>query len=204
MNGKLKDVTKDELELLINEKLSYDSIGSRYNVTGSAIRRKAQKLGIVLPKRRRINEKEKFNKGRIIRTDVIYCLNGCGKPVKKGYKFCSQSCCSEYNKNEKIKKWLSGEFEYKSEHTPTFIKNYLMKIHNNSCEICGWNEVNKYTGNVPLELHHIDGDCTNNNISNLQLLCPNHHSLTNTMGSLNRGKSKRYKLKKYKKKLNNP
>lgn len=31
---------------------------------------------------------------------------------------------------------------------------------------------------ISLELHHIDGDTMNNEISNLQLLCPNCHSLT--------------------------
>lgn len=32
---------------------------------------------------------------------------------------------------------------------------------------------------IPLELHHIDGNHKNNNLSNIQLLCPNCHSLTN-------------------------
>ena len=72
-----------------------------------------------------------------------------------------------------------------------------MKLHNNKCEKCGWGEVNETTGNVPLEVHHIDGDCTNNSEDNLQLLCPNCHSLTANHGSLNKF-SKRYKLKKYK------
>ena len=31
---------------------------------------------------------------------------------------------------------------------------------------------------IPLELHHINGDNTDNRIENLQLLCPNCHALT--------------------------
>jgi hypothetical protein len=31
---------------------------------------------------------------------------------------------------------------------------------------------------VPLELHHKDGDRTNNMLSNIELLCPNCHALT--------------------------
>lgn len=31
---------------------------------------------------------------------------------------------------------------------------------------------------IPLELHHIDGNSNNNNLTNLQLLCPNCHSTT--------------------------
>lgn len=65
--------------------------------------------------------------------------------------------------------------------------------HNNKCEKCGWGEVNPYTGKIPLQVHHIDGDCTNNSEENLQLLCPNCHSLTETYGGLNKGNSKRTK-----------
>ena len=31
---------------------------------------------------------------------------------------------------------------------------------------------------MPLELHHVNGNCFDNRIENLQLLCPNCHSLT--------------------------
>ena len=31
---------------------------------------------------------------------------------------------------------------------------------------------------IPLEVHHLDGDRMNNELSNLQLLCPNCHALT--------------------------
>ena len=44
------------------------------------------------------------------------------------------------------------------------------------CECCGsstWLGVK-----IPLELHHVDGDNTNNELGNLKLLCPNCHALT--------------------------
>lgn len=44
------------------------------------------------------------------------------------------------------------------------------------CEKCGWAE--KATdGRIPLELHHINGNRTDNRLENLQVLCPNCHSL---------------------------
>lgn len=53
------------------------------------------------------------------------------------------------------------------------------------CEICGntmWNNVE-----IPLELHHIDGNHYNNTWNNLQLLCPNCHALTtNNAGAANK------------------
>lgn len=70
-------------------------------------------------------------------------------------------------------------------------KDALMFAPNIPCQFCGWGERNPITGKVPLALHHIDGDCTNNTIGNLQLLCPNCHSLTDNFGSLNKN-SKRF------------
>ena len=44
------------------------------------------------------------------------------------------------------------------------------------CEICGNSE---WMGKpIPLQLHHIDGEHTNNELSNLQILCPNCHAQT--------------------------
>ena len=49
-------------------------------------------------------------------------------------------------------------------------------IKKDECEMCGLNEwMNK---KIPLELHHIDGNRYNNELDNLQILCPNCHSLT--------------------------
>ena len=38
---------------------------------------------------------------------------------------------------------------------------------------------------IPLELHHINGDNTDNRLENLQLLCPNCHAQTETYGGKN-------------------
>ena len=60
-----------------------------------------------------------------------------------------------------------------------------MKESDNKCQICGWNKINPVTGLVPLEIHHIDGNYLNNAKDNLQVLCPNCHSLTPNFKSLN-------------------
>ena len=38
---------------------------------------------------------------------------------------------------------------------------------------------------IPLELDHVDGDRTNNELANLRLLCPNCHALTSTFRGRN-------------------
>ena len=51
-------------------------------------------------------------------------------------------------------------------------------LKTNKCEICGienWNNLP-----IVMQLHHIDGDPTNNTLENLQMLCPNCHSQTDT------------------------
>ena len=61
------------------------------------------------------------------------------------------------------------------------------------CQNCGC-DGSWMNGEIALELHHIDGDTTNNELSNLQYLCPNCHALTKNY----RGKNKALKLKKLK------
>lgn len=63
--------------------------------------------------------------------------------------------------------------------------NTFFNKNHSKCQKCGWGEINPVTKLVPLQIHHIDGDCLNNDEKNLELLCPNCHSLTETYGSLN-------------------
>jgi len=46
------------------------------------------------------------------------------------------------------------------------------------CELCGWSERNPYTGIIPVQTNHINGNKKDIRPENLIVLCPNCHSLT--------------------------
>jgi len=110
----------------------------------------------------------------------------------KNKKYCSVKCGINYNRQIRINKWLSGEDDGRMGKTGTarWIKTYLIEKHGEKCMECGWNERNVYTGNIPIELEHIDGDFTNNKEENLKLLCPSCHSLTPTYRGGNKKKGR--------------
>lgn len=188
---------KEKLEELINQGLSYNEIGKLYNVSGAAIRKAASRIGIQLPRRRKINPKETFNKGT---AQTTVCIN-CGKsfikyPSSKNL-YCSVKCATTHKKQQHIEAWKLGNIDGTTNYTCSkFVRNYLLQKHNYKCEKCGWGEINPFTGKIPLQIHHIDGNSENNTEENLQILCPNCHSLTENFGSRNsnapRGKSAYY------------
>ena len=140
------------------------------------------------------------NKNKIIDRNISCCLN-CGKELsKRQEKYCCNKCQNEYQYKKYIERWQAGlENGLKGLYQlSNYIERYIREKYNNQCCKCGWCEINIFTNNVPLEIHHKDGDYTNNTEGNLELLCPNCHSLTNTYkNALNhkgrQGRSKYYK-----------
>lgn len=74
--------------------------------------------------------------------------------------------------------------------TRSVVRKYI--IRNNKveykCVFCGNTGI--WLGKeIGLELDHIDGDSTNNEISNLRFLCPNCHATTKTYRGRNKKRS---------------
>jgi hypothetical protein len=68
----MEKYSKQELEkLILEQNETYSSIGRQFGVSGNAIKKVAKKLGIPLPRRRKINDNENFkNFGRKINSLV--------------------------------------------------------------------------------------------------------------------------------------
>ena len=88
---------------------------------------------------------------------------------------------------------ITGKTTYEDKKNIKMAKEIKEGIKERRCEKCG--RTHWFDDPIVLELHHIDGNKTNNSLENLQLLCPNCHSHTDNF------KSK--KLKQYKKLENN-
>lgn len=188
---------KVKLEELINQGLSYDEIGKMYNVSGAAIRKIAPRLGIQLPRRRKINPNETFNRGTSQKAICLQCGKSFVKYPSSINKYCSRECASAHKVQQYIEDWKAGKIDGTTGYTcSSFVRNYMLQKYNHKCEKCGWGEINPFTHKVPLQIHHIDGNSVNNTENNLQVLCPNCHSLTENFGSRNenapRGKSVYY------------
>jgi len=120
------------------------------------------------------------------------CLN-CKKSIigknKRNNKYCNSFCFAEHRYKQYIKRrlgnketGLSGDYQISR-----YIKRWLREIRGTKCERCGWNAVHPTTKKVPVEVNHKDGNYRNCRPKNLELICPNCHSLTLNFRGLNRG-----------------
>jgi hypothetical protein len=114
-------------------------------------------------------------------------------PSRSNRKYCSISCQAKERTETAIEQWKMGKnkgYSGKTMLVPPWLRKYLFEKFNSKCYKCGWCEINKTTNKIPLEVNHIDGDAANTKEDNLELLCPNCHSLTPNFRALNK-KSKR-------------
>jgi hypothetical protein len=126
-----------------------------------------------------------------------FCFH-CNKPLLKYQKkYCSNKCQMELVSNLIIEKWKKGEITglKAGRRIVNTIRIYLLNKFEHKCGKCGWNEKNPVTNKAPLEVNHIDGNSNNNLEENLEIICPNCHSLTPTWKALNKGKGNKERLR---------
>lgn len=136
---------------------------------------------------------------------ISTCLS-CSVQFVKGRNrsgnFCSLQCNADHRQVMFIQNWLNGKENGSSgEGVSERIRKWLHERHNSSCQKCKWSEVNPTTGKIPLTINHIDGNWQNNRPENLELICPNCHSLTPNFGALNRGNGRPQRLKAVREKM---
>ena len=108
---------------------------------------------------------------------------------KEFFKQVGDKSSTTYNIYDKLKKDTKVQSHK--------LKNKLIEfgLKEAKCEICG---ITEWLGQpVKFHLHHKDGDHFNNELSNLQILCPNCHSMTDNYGAYNSERYKENKAKYY-------
>lgn len=104
--------------------------------------------------------------------------------------YCSPKCQNEWQNEQTVKAWKKGRFNgLRGEQLQLSqpIRNYILSKYGSKCNQCGWAEVHPVSGKVPVQVHHRDGNPHNTKEKNLEVLCPNCHSLTPNWGAGNRG-----------------
>jgi 5-methylcytosine-specific restriction endonuclease McrA len=155
------------------------------------------KTGLHFCSRECMNEHE----WRAVRGDCEFCHQKL-KAVRKTTIFCDTKCQRAHDHATFIIEWLDGIRNGAcGEGVSQHIRTWLFEKHDSKCQECGWSKVHSITGRIPLTINHIDGDWKNNRPENLELLCPNCHSLTSNYGALNRGNGRPRRLRKLREKM---
>lgn len=136
---------------------------------------------------------------RNLKYGVLHCITCGNELINRQKKYCCTECQLQNEYETYIERWKDGlENGLKGEYQiSNYLQRYIKEKFDYKCCSCGWDKINPITGKSPLEIHHKDGDYSNNDEDNLELLCPNCHSLTdtykNSSGSNHSGRKMRSK-----------
>lgn len=109
---------------------------------------------------------------------LVKTCNSCNKPISNKFELCL-NCHTK----DAFDKFIEGNFNIKTSQAKKILKSI-----NRGCQRCEWDKKNVFTNKIPLEMHHRDGNKDNNLIGNLEILCPNCHSLTKNFRVNSKGK----------------
>ena len=110
----------------------------------------------------------------------IYCSLECSKADKKAQ--------SDALKEQRYNDWLEGK-DLGLKTPRKLIREFVIRRDGYKCNCCG---ITEWQGkDIALWCDHIDGNASNNNPSNFQLVCPNCDSQQDTFGAKNTGNGRK-------------
>jgi hypothetical protein len=107
-------------------------------------------------------------------------------------KFCSNRCQRDYEFSKNFYSWMRGEEVFKFHVSQ---RRALIRRDGEKCVTCGIYEWNGRP--LTFEVEHRDGNSDNNHQSNLELICPNCHSQTDTYKGKNKGNGRHARRVRY-------
>lgn len=111
---------------------------------------------------------------------------------KAPYSIHCKFCYIEEKVQAKINTWLSGEWRGGSDiKLSNAVRKYLLEQAKYACSKCGFNTLHPVDNQTVLEINHIDGNGENHKPENLEVICPNCHSLTPNYRARNLGQGRK-------------
>jgi hypothetical protein len=127
--------------------------------------------------------------------ECLNCSASCTISHQKINKYCSVQCQKDFEYKSYISEWKQELTEGIKPTLSKHVKRYLFEKFNNSCCKCG---LSSWQGSaIVLEVEHKDGNSYNNKEENLELLCPNCHSQTETYKNKNMGNGRHNRRQRY-------
>jgi hypothetical protein len=119
--------------------------------------------------------KEVSSMRQLLKKLNLNCTGGNYDNMKKKLQRLNLNCNhwtgQGWNKGQQLKNW--GDYT-----RAVRMKPHIIKERGHCCENC--NNTHWLNQLIPLEIEHVDGNRTNNELSNLKLLCCNCHAQTPT------------------------
>lgn len=118
----------------------------------------------------------------------------CATEISHTSTRCKPCDTANRRKDSHLSKWLKGDdVGYRSNPfvLPNGVRDYLLSEADYMCTKCRF-DTKHPDGSCILEINHIDGNASNHVKSNLEVLCPNCHALTDNYRSRNRGNGRFY------------
>ena len=175
--------TRAAVAAALQRGLSYSQIAAELDIAKSVVAYHARRIGIPADD----------SAARRYDWDAIQCAYDQGKSVRQcaaefgfalatWHKAAKRGAIRPRPRTMDIEHLLvEGRLQTNRSHLKSRL--YEAKLKSNVCELCGLTE---WLGRpLSMELHHKNGNKHDNRLGNLQILCPNCHSQTETYGGRN-------------------
>lgn len=183
-SGSSRADTRTEVGTLLAAGLSHAEIARALEVSKSTVTYHARRLGARVDRRA----------ARRHDWDEIQCYYDAGHSVREcqqrfGFNLSAWSAAAKRGAVIGRSTAMPIEELVSAPRNRTHLKQRLLDagLLPRNCERCGTSE---WLGEpLPLELHHVNGDGVDNRLENLEMLCPNCHSQTDSWGGRNSGRA---------------